>query len=155
MKMFLVAFVIICGLTGCVQDGAKKIPLPEIKTHNIHETASIEKVAVSVRKIGTPSSYEIWKAKEGYMFLIFQVSIANHLNTSLLVMPRHFNLVSSTGKIYGVFQTTEYSGLLHKTKIRARGTAEGILLFEVPRSETYKELIFAPIKNEPLIISLK
>jgi hypothetical protein len=156
VKKFFIAFVMLYVLGGCStpQDEAKKLSLPQVKSPNTAQSLTTDKLEVRVQKKGTPSSYEIWRAKQGYMFFVLEVTITNHYNTSFVLMPKHFNLISSTGKIYGVFQTKEYKGILHKTRVKARNTVKGTLLFEVPQNEMYTELVFAPF-HKNIIIPIK
>ncbi|MFD3447863.1 DUF4352 domain-containing protein [Microbacteriaceae bacterium 4G12] len=119
-------------------------------------TVTAENVQITIQKQERIPVYEVWKAKRGDIFLVFQLSIKNHRNTSVLVSPSQFNVTSADGKIYGAFQTEKRLNMLQETRVKAYEEVQRNLLFEVPHTQSYIELVFTPhfIKN-PVVFQLQ
>lgn len=149
-RLFIVSIIISFCIAGCNRE--------ERTNHSrVKGILSAHQIDFVIKNVSRVPNYDVWTAKHNHTLLVVDFSLKNSRNKSIIVKPSQFNVISETGKIYGVVQTKRETSILHDSRVKSYDSLQSSIIFEIPKEETVSELLFAPsfAKDKPIVISLK
>lgn len=100
------------------------------------------------------TNYEHWHAENGKIFVVVHILLHNGGNTSIAVVTNQFNLLGSSGRIYGTLPSVADGTVMKETRIASQRMVTETLLFEIPSDEQIQKLIFAPSAEKTIELSI-
>ncbi|MGG2014179.1 DUF4352 domain-containing protein [Bacillus sp. S10(2024)] len=149
-RLLIVNIIISFCIAGCNRG-------EQANQSSVKGNLSAHQIDFVIKNVSRVPNYDVWTAKNNYTLLVVDFSLKNSKNKSIIVKPSQFNVISETGKIYGVVQTKRETSILHDRKLKSYDSLQSSIIFEIPKEETASELLFAPsfAKDKPIVISLK
>jgi hypothetical protein len=149
-RLSIISIIICFCIAGCNRE-------EQVNKSSVKGVLSTYQIEFDIKNISRVEHYDVWTAKHNHTFLVINFSLKNSRNKSIVVKPAQFNVISTTGKIYGVVQTKRNPSILHDTRIKSYDSVQTSIIFEMPKEEVESELLFAPdfAKDEPIVLSLK
>lgn len=149
-RLVIISIIIFFCIAGCNRE-------EQANQSSVKGILSAHQIDFVIKNVSRVPHYDVWTAKNNYTFLVVDFSLKNSRNKSIIVKPAQFNVISTTGKIYGVIQTKRDTSILHDQKLKSYDSLQSSIIFEIPKEETVSELLFAPLfaKDKPIVISLK
>ncbi|SFI53019.1 MULTISPECIES: DUF4352 domain-containing protein [unclassified Bacillus (in: firmicutes)] len=149
-RMVIISVIISFCIAGCNRE-------EQANKSSVKGILSDHQIDFVIKNVNRVPHYDVWTAKNNYTLLVVNFSLKNSRNKSIIVKPSQFNVISETGKIYGVVQTKRNTSVLHDRKLKSYDSLQSSIIFEIPKEEMASELLFAPsfAKDKPIVISLK
>ncbi|ENQ3078877.1 DUF4352 domain-containing protein [Bacillus sp. WLY-B-L8] len=149
-RLFIISIIISFCIAGCDRED-------QANRSSVKGILSAHQIDFVIKNVSRVPHYDVWTAKNNYTLLVVDFSLKNSRNKSIIVKPAQFNVISETGKIYGVVQTKGNTSILHDSRVKSYDSLQSSVIFEIPKEETVSELLFAPsfAKDKPIVISLK
>ncbi|MEH6891804.1 DUF4352 domain-containing protein [Bacillus sp. JJ864] len=149
-RLVIISIIISFCIAGCNRE-------EQANQSSVKGILSAHQIDFVIKNVSRVPHYDVWTAKNNYTLLVVDFSLKNSRNKSIIVRPAQFNVISETGKIYGVVQTKRDTSILHDRRLKSYDSLQSSIIFEIPKEETVSELLFAPsfAKDKPIVISLK
>lgn len=128
---------------GLVKSDSTK-PKTEMKTtYAIGETANLKGANVTVNKVEKSNGGEYDNPKDGYEFVIVEVTITNTNNSNITYNPYDFNMQNSQGNVTDMtWYTSDRDNDLSSGELAPGGTITGAIPFEQPINDSELTLIY-------------